>query len=165
MRRRSPTKRALRKKRTLKTPANFGGDVEDFIISEYTKPWTEHLNVRGTAPLGIGSTGFARVLGPHRFNAAMGELHGCTAIVVVSKSAIWMAHFWEIPWFRALARDFDKPPIVQDIVTFRRQVIGQMQYGKPDIDDLRKHTLLGGEPSAAEEPQWLIVTPRIIIIY
>ena len=150
-----PPRKSLNK-RTLRTPADYGGDVVEFLLSEYrVANW---LNIDGTN--GGPSTGLARGLGNRRFDAAVHGLFGCTSVVVVSQAGMWISHFWEIPSFRATEENWRKPRTAPDIANFNDHVINQMQNGGPDIPGLRQFTAAGGEFDAPQRPVWAIVTPR-----
>ena len=144
-------------KRTLKTPADYGGDVTNFLLSEYV--FAEWLFI-GDQQNPRGSTGFARPLINQRYDAAVHGLYGCTSVVVVSRSAMWISHFWEIPSFRAKKENWGRPRVQEDIDNFNDQVIGQMQNGGPDIVGLTQFTAPGGQFDSLQKPVWAIVTPR-----
>lgn len=78
-------------KRVLRTPADYGGNVMEFLLSEYA--WAEWLNIYGTN--GGPSTGFARALINKRYDAAVHGLFGCTSVVVVSQARMWISRFWK----------------------------------------------------------------------
>ncbi|KAL9611325.1 MAG: hypothetical protein Q9167_004008 [Letrouitia subvulpina] len=143
-------------KRTLRTPADYGGNVMNFLLSEYA--WAEWLNIHGTN--GGPSTGFARALGNKRYDAAVHGLYGCTSVVVVSQAGMWISHFWEIPSFRATVANWGQPRTAPDIANFNDHVINQMQNGGNDIQGLRQFTAAGGEFAAAQRPVWAIITPQ-----
>ena len=144
-------------KRTLRTPADYGGDVTNFLLSEYT--FAEWLFI-GDGQNPRGSTGFARALINQRYDAAVHGLYGCTSVVVISRSAMWISHFWEIPSFRAQPENWLQPRVQADIDNFNDQVIGQMQNGGPDIVGLTQFTAPGGQFDSLQQPVWAIVTPR-----
>ena len=52
-------------KRTLRTPDDYGGNVMNFLLSEYA--WAEWLDINGAN--GGPSTGFARSLVNNRYDA------------------------------------------------------------------------------------------------
>lgn len=129
-----------------------------FFLTQFYRPWTEKLDIRGTEE-STTSTGCSRALGADPFNIALGGLWGCTSVVVVSKSAIWMSHFWEIPAFRSEASFDDGKRAHADIAKFNDMVLNEMQHEGTDITGLRLYTTPGASYSAAEDPQWIIVTP------
>lgn len=144
-------------KRTLRTPADYNGDVTRFLLSEYA--FAEWL-VIGDEQNPKGSTGWGRSLIDKRYDAAVHGLYGCTSVVVVSQSAMWVSHFWEIPSFRAREENWLQPRVQEDIDNFNDQVIGQMQNGGPDIVGLTQFTAPGGQFHSLQKPVWAIVTPR-----
>ena len=127
-----------------------------FLLSEYA--YAEWLNIDGIN--GGPSTGFARVLGDQRYDAAVHGLFGCTSVVILSQAGMWISHFWEIPSFRATPETWGKPRTAPDIANFNDQVINQMQNGGLDIPGLRQFTAAGGQFDAPQRPVWAIVTPR-----
>lgn len=143
-------------KRTLRTPANYGGNAEDFLLSEYLS--AEPLNIIGTN--GGSSTGFARPLNNDRYDATVHGLYGCTSVVVASQAGMWISHFWEIPSFRAAEGSWGRPRSAPDIFNFNDHVIKQMQNGGPDIPGLREFIAAGREFGTSQGPVWAIVTPR-----
>ena len=128
----------------------------NFLLSEYA--FAEWLDINGSN--GGASTGFARILGNLRYDAAVHGLFGCTSVVVVSQAGMWISHFWEVPSFRATAGTGNNPRTAADIANFNDQVINQMQDGGPDIPGLRQFTAAGGQFDAPQRPVWVIVTPR-----
>ena len=144
-------------KRKLRTPADYSGDVTSFLLSEYLS--AEWLFI-GDAQDPKGSTGWARQLINQRYDAAVSGLYGCTSVVVVSRSAMWISHFWEIPSFRAKTENWLQPRVQEDIDNFNDQVIEQMQNGGPDIVGLTQFTAPGGQFHSLQNPVWAIVTPR-----
>lgn len=146
-------------KRVLKTPADYKNNVTSFFMTEYEQEWADHLKIVGTA---VGrSTGFVRALGPNAYNGAVSGLHGCTSIIVVSKSAMWLSHFWEIPSFRRFSSNFRKSRREEDMVLFDETVLNQMAFGGPDITGLQPYTVPGADFDKSEDPQVIIMTPRI----
>ncbi|KAL9130925.1 MAG: hypothetical protein Q9217_001028, partial [Psora testacea] len=143
-------------KRTLKTPADYGGNTMQFLLSEYA--FAEWLNIQGSN--GGASTGFARQLVNRRYDAAVHGLYGCTSVVVVSQSGMWISHFWEVPSFRSSQQTWGGPRTAADIANFNDHVINQMQNGGPDIPGLRQFTGPGGRFDTIQRPIWAIVTPR-----
>lgn len=103
MPRRGSAERALKmlihdwSKRILKPPADYNGDTTRFLFGELAR--VEFLAIE-SGP-GPESTGFARELKNVAFDVAISGLYGCTTVVVVSESAMWISHFWEVPAFRA----------------------------------------------------------------
>ena len=144
-------------KRTLRSPADYGGDVTKFLLTEYVL--AEWLIISPPARP-TGSTGFSRPLNDKRYDAAVHGLYGCTSIVVVSRSAMWISHFWEVPSFRAIGANWGQPRVQADIDNFNDQVIEEMQNGGPDIPGLTQFTAPGGQFHSEEQPVWAIVTPR-----
>ena len=128
----------------------------NFLLSEYA--FAEWLNINGIN--GGSSTGFARILGNQRYDAAVHGLFGCTSVVVASQAGMWISHFWELPSFRAAEGTGNNPRTAADIANFNDQVINQMQNGGPDIPGLRQFTAAGGQFDAPQRPVWVIVTPR-----
>lgn len=143
-------------KRRLSTPADYGDNVADFLLSELFL--AESLDIYGTN--GGPSTGFARVLGNEGYDAAVHGLYGCTSVVVVSQAGMWISHFWEIPSFRATEATWRQPRTAPDIANFNDDVIDQMQNGGDDIPGLRQFTATGGPFAAVQRPVWAIITPR-----
>ena len=143
-------------KRVLKTPADYGGDVTEFLFGEYA--WAEWLDIDGVN--GGDSTGFFRPLGNRRYDAAVHGLFGCTSVVVVSKAAMWISHFWEVPSFRWRKENWGQPRTAPDIANFNNHVINEMQNGGLDIPGLRQYTAAGGPFAADQRPVWAIVTPQ-----
>lgn len=143
-------------KRILRTPADYGGDVTQFIIRELER--ADKLDIHGTN--GGFSTGFARPLLNQRYDAAVYGLYGCTSVVVVSQAGMWISHFWEIPSFRATEATWRQPRTAPDIAKFNDHVINQMKNGGNDIPGLRQFTAAGGLFAAAQRPVWAIITPR-----
>ena len=140
-------------KRTLRTPADYGGDTTAFLLSEYA--FAEWLDIHA----GL-STGWGRSLINQRYDAAVHGLYGCTSIVVISRTAVWISHFWEVPSFRATSANWGQPRVQADIDNFNDQVIEQMQNGGPNIAGLTQFTAPGGQFHSLQNPVWAIVTPR-----
>ena len=85
-------------KRILRIPADYGGDVTNFLLSEYL---VAELLFIGNGQNPKGLTGWGRPLINQRYDTAVQGLYGCTSVVVISRSAMWILYFWEIPSFRA----------------------------------------------------------------
>lgn len=143
-------------KRTLRTPADYNGDVTAFLLTEYL--WAEELNIYGPNGNAL-STGFARRFINQRYDAYVGGLYGCTSVVVLSQAGMWVSHFWEIPSFRASKEAWGQPRTAADIANFNDHVINQMQNGGPDIVGLRQFTAAGGELDTSQRPIWAMITP------
>ena len=143
-------------KRRMTTPADYGGDVGQFLLLEYA--WAEWLPI--SSPTQGASVGFIRLLTNQRYDAAVGGLFGCTVVVVVSQSVMWMAHFWEIPAFRHTARGRPSTRTQADVHEFRERVIRQMQYGGQYIPGLVQYTYPDGVFHMSQRPVWTILTPR-----
>lgn len=146
-------------KRTLKTPADHGGNTAQFILSEVA--FAEWLNIDGSTA-NSRSTAMSRTLTNKRYNAAVYGLYGCTSIIVVSKQAVWLSHFWENPSFRATGDNWGKAATAADTANFNRDVINAMQYGATDMPGLTQFTGPGGQFDPVQKPVWAIVTPRAI---
>lgn len=123
-------------KRILTTPATYGGDVTKFLLGEYA--WAEWLDLDGLN--GGTSTGLFRPLEKIRYDAAVHGLYGCTSVVVISKAAMWISHFWEVPSFRYRNENCGQPRTAPDIANFNNHVINEMQNGGVDIPGLRQFT-------------------------
>lgn len=145
------------KKRTLRTPADYGGNTMQFLLSEYS--FAEWLQISPANP-DSRSTALARTLSNQRYDAAVHGLYGCTSVVVVSQQAVWISHFWEIPSFRASESTWGQPATDADTANFQRDVINAMQNGAPDMLGLTQFTAPGGQFDSPQRPVWAIVTPR-----
>lgn len=143
-------------KRALRTPADYGGNVVNFFLSQYNL--AEKLDIDGTRK--GHSTGFVRDLMKRRYGAGVGGLFGCTSVIVVSTGAMWISHFWERPSFRIKEYDWNKPRSAADIGNFNYHVIHQMENGGPNIPGLTQLSQPGGAFDVTQEPVWAIVTPR-----
>lgn len=144
-------------KRTLTTPADYGGNTMQFLLSEYA--FAEWLQISPTNP-DSRSTAIVRTLSNQRYDAAVHGLYGCTSVVVVSQQAVWISHFWEIPSFRASDASWGQPATEADKANFQRDVIDAMQNGAPDMPGLIQFTAAGGQFASAQRPVWAIITPK-----
>ena len=144
----------------MKTPADYNGDLTRFLLSEYL--FAEFVINHPADELGTTfSSGFGRKLIKNKYNAAVDDLRGCTSVIVVSQSAIWLSHFWESPSFRDIKNQVaGKPRTNRDRLNFDEQVLNQITNGSPHLPGLLQFTAPGGDFSAAEDPRWIIVTPR-----
>jgi hypothetical protein len=83
-------------KREMRGPENYGGDVTTFFL-------TELLNARASGQLlNYRTTSAAAKLRYFRdqdLTTGVLGLFGCTSIIVISKGAVWVSHWWENPVF------------------------------------------------------------------
>lgn len=90
--------KAHKNKRTLVTPDDvpYNGDIDYFV-------WSQYLNVNAYVPLRLTSqhpsSAITYQLNNQTLNIAVGGLHGCTSLVLMSTKGVWMSHFWEGPSF------------------------------------------------------------------
>lgn len=146
-------------KRRLKTPkANHGGNVEKFMLSELA--YAERLSIDSRAR--SASTALNHVFENHPYSASIVGLHGCTSVIVASRKAVWLAHFWEISSFRTRS-SFGKAATALDIARFDHDVIWSMTNGNFDFIGLKQLTVRGGQFHSAQNPVWTIVTPYGIL--
>ncbi|KAI9841870.1 MAG: hypothetical protein M1837_000340 [Sclerophora amabilis] len=135
-------------KRALTAPSDppFGGDVVQFLLSEYA--WAEWVPHREGVTDGQSSA-LARRLGNQRYDMAVRGLYGCTSVVVVSNRGVYMSHFWEVPSF-------------QDLTRFRADVINNLYNGdgSGEMPGLSQFAGAGGEFDSPQRPAILVVTPR-----
>ena len=147
-------------RRNLTTPADHNNDIARFLLAEYA--FAEFVPLIPKWKPGL-SSGFGRKLVRNKYNAAVGGLHGCTSVIVVSQSAIWLSHFWEIPSFRGSGtRLVGTLGSDRERAKFNNDVLYEMENGGTRIPGLRQFTAEGGVFSATEDPRWIIVTPRIV---
>jgi hypothetical protein len=82
----------------MRGPENYGGDVTRFFV-------TELFNARASGQLlNYQRSGGAARLEYFReqdLTTGVVGLYGCTSIIVVSKGAVWVSHWWEEPLFTA----------------------------------------------------------------
>lgn len=142
------SKPARVKKRTLIQPEHYLGDVTGFILNEVA-----YANIVPQRPGGTGgaSSALLRLLGNQRFNVAVQGLYGCTSVVVVSETGIWMSHLFEGPSFESQQN-------------FQRDVLGPICTGDGThwIPGIAQYTQPRGPFSYPQMPRVLIITPRHI---
>lgn len=84
-------------KRTLTNPRDdpWHGDVSKWLLAMVKQPGTKRLE-HGNYP-GWFTTSITDRLLDDRNSWSLGDMNGCTAVVVVSRKRIFMAHIWENP--------------------------------------------------------------------
>ncbi|KAE8376645.1 hypothetical protein BDV26DRAFT_282457 [Aspergillus bertholletiae] len=140
-------------KRTLTQPSDddFRGDIESFMVSQYVKAdWVPH------ARNGQSSAIF-RELGNRKFDLAVGDLWGCTSVVVVSERGVWMSHFWEEPSFGRYGLSNEVLPSSHDV--FRTNILDPLEYGNQHMPGLTRFTGNGGAFNGAYRPAAYIFHP------
>lgn len=137
------------------SPADFDGDAEAFIMELQRRavkvPHTYH------------ASSVHHELMADQYALADSELGGCTSVVVVSEKGIYMAHFWEIPYFFTLEPK-GKGPEVHGVPTqketFMAEVIHPLIYGGPNMSSGLYPLTRDGELFGPDmNPRALIITP------
>lgn len=102
----SPPGRSQLARRTLLEPIHYP-DLDAFVYQETLHAGTYALSDSSRIEDGkkVG-TSSAKIItfGNTAFNTVIQELWGCTAVLVMSDRAIWLAHFWEGPSFQSRER-------------------------------------------------------------
>lgn len=184
------------KKRTLKTPESYGDSLEEVLgqpalellevnITRRTlpqpqnPPWNGNVGAflvaeygRGIIVNNYGDSGVATVAGQtwrffdSAFNVGVGDMFGCTAIIVASYSGMWISHIWEIFGFRQAQYAGNVPPArtPQNIQIFQQNVLNAIQNGANignavDVVGLQGLTAQHGPFAADQKPIAVIVTP------
>lgn len=154
------------KKRTMDGPTEFNGSF-DMFFRHYAA--TKRADVFW--PRSANSEGFSnsrlKELKSGPYNAMLWGLFGCTAVIVASEKAIYIAHFFEVPTFNS---DPSSGIVFTDPTIFERDVKNMLttgydqkdDKGEPWMESLAKHTLPGGFFHADEDTHLIaiIVTPR-----
>lgn len=136
----------------MRTPAQYGGSVWQFILVEYAG--AEKLNIVPDV-----STGFIRALIDRRYNSAVGGLFGCTSVIIASHQAVWVSYFGGVPSFRrtgeagAVAWRYGKAATVEDFAYFNRDLINRILNGDgTNIPGLLQFTTAGGQFHSTQNP-------------
>jgi len=126
--------------RDMTTPVN--GDVESFIVSETDAAnWQEARGFvawSSQAGYNVNNAVFRRFRG-QAFSYSLTGLAGCTALVIVSRQAVYVAHYWE-----NIAFDMDAgivPSYASQEDAFQESVIRGLQDGVV-IDGMREQDSL-----------------------
>lgn len=183
------------KKRTLKTPEIYGDSLEGVLVEpalelldvNITKrtlpqpqdpPWNGNVGAFLVAEYGRavvlnndGNSGFATVASSSwsfynlAFNVGVGDMFGCTAIIVASYTGMWIAHIWELNGFRQ-APYVGPPPArtPQNTQFFQQNVLNAIRNGANigganDCQGLQALTGQNGPFAADQKPVAVIVTP------
>jgi hypothetical protein len=134
-------------------PENYGGDVTRFFLTELYR-----ARVRGQL-LDIMRTGGAARLEYFReqdLTTGVTSLFGCTSIIIISKGAVWVSHWWEGPFF--LIANFDQ---------FRDGVLTPLINGAGSENGDDGMPGLGGLTGPTQpfeplyEPRAFIMSPRV----
>jgi hypothetical protein len=85
-------------KREMRGPENYGGDVTRFFVTELynAKASGQLLNYQGS-----GGAARLEYFREQDLTTGVVGLYGCTSIIIVSKGAVWVSHWWEDPLFTA----------------------------------------------------------------
>ena len=152
-------------KRTLPKPQDqpWNGNVGAFLVAEYGRAVVVNNN---------GNSGVATVAGQSwnffnsAFNVGVGDMFGCTAIIVASYSGMWIAHIWEIFGFRQAQYAGIVPPArtPQNAQIFQQNVLNAIRNGANvgaaiDVVGLQGLTGQNGPFAADQKPVAVIVTP------
>ena len=151
-------------KRTLPKPQDppWNGDNGAFLVAEYGRATILNNN---------GNSGVATVAGDdwvffnYAFNVGVGDMFGCTAIIVASYTGVWIAHIWEIFGFRQAP--FVEPPPARTPANaqyFQQHVLNAIRNGANvggaiDVAGLQGLTGQHGPFTADQKPIVVIVTP------
>ena len=151
-------------KRTLPKPQDppWNGDNGAFLVAEYGRATVMNNN---------GNSGVATVAGDdwvffnYAFNIGVGDMFGCTAIIVASYTGVWIAHIWEIFGFRQAP--FVEPPPARtpaNVQYFQQHVLNAIRNGAnvggvSDVSGLQGFTGQHGPFTADQKPIVVIVTP------
>jgi hypothetical protein len=134
-------------------PENYGGDVRRFFLAELrnARASGQLLNYRRRE----GPSARLEYFREQDLTTGVVGLYGCTSIIVVSKGAVWVSHFWEDPDFTA-----------QSFLEFRKLVLTPLiegsgsQNGDAGMPGLGGFTGPGQPFEALYEPRALIVSVR-----
>lgn len=151
-------------KRTLPKPQDppYNGDVGAFLVAQYGRAIIVNNN---------GDSGLATVAGQSwnffdmAFNVGVGDMFGCTAIIVASYSGMWMVHIWELFGFRQAQYNGAVPARTpQNTQYFQQNVLNAIRNGAnvgAAVDCIGLSTLNGqnGPFAADQKPVAVIVTP------
>ena len=152
-------------KRTLPKPQDppYNGNVGAFLVAEYA---------RGIVVNNNGNSGVATVAGDdwnffnYAFNVGVGDMFGCTAIIVASYTGVWIVHIWEIFGFRQAQYAGNAPPArtPQNQQIFQQNVLNAIRNGAnvngvSDVSGLQGLTGQHGPFVAEQKPIAVIVTP------
>ncbi|KAI2034922.1 hypothetical protein LOZ47_004857 [Ophidiomyces ophidiicola] len=91
------------KKRTMKTPADYGNNLNRFFYHELQAgpKVVKGFWIPPGAPKSHNQPSIVTApLGNKNFNVGLVNLRGCSSVLVASRAGIWWAHFWETPGFR-----------------------------------------------------------------
>ena len=117
-------------KRTLLQPQDppWNGDVGAFLVAEYGRALVLNNNGNSGVATVAGQTLYFRNLA---FNVGVGDMFGCTAIIVASYSGVWMVHIWEIYGFRQALFAGNVPPArtPQNAQIFQQNVLNAIRNG------------------------------------
>lgn len=99
-------------KRTLTNPRDehWKGDVETWLLAMINQPGSKNL-AHGRLQQQWKTTSITDQLLNERGSWNLGNLHGCTAVVVVSRKRIFMAHIWESPTMKNENDNFQRDAI------------------------------------------------------
>ncbi|KAH8772185.1 hypothetical protein BGZ57DRAFT_928912 [Hyaloscypha finlandica] len=89
-------------KRVMRGPENYGGDVTRFFIKELVnaRKSRDLLDYRGHN--GVAKLEYFR---NRDITTGVLGLFGCTSVIVISRGAVWVSHWWEDPVFMAQSID------------------------------------------------------------
>ncbi|KAF2108167.1 hypothetical protein BDV96DRAFT_605848 [Lophiotrema nucula] len=140
-------------KRALTNPRDreFNGDVGEWLLAMVKQPGIKDL-AHGNYP-GWFSTSITEKLLNNRAVWRLGNMHGCTAIIVISRKRMFMAHIWESPTMDNADGDFQR-----DAIDVLRDAAGD---GKGVTEGLSAFTGSGGdfENIAENRVRAMIITP------
>lgn len=108
------------------SPADFHGDTKAFI-----------LELAGRAvevPHTFSASAVHHELKVAQYAMAISRFKGCTSVVVISETGIFMSHFWEVPFFFRLEKvgDGDKVRALPSLdAVFQAEVIDRLKNGGP----------------------------------
>lgn len=132
-------------KRTLPEPADYGGNVDQFVFGEYLTATQVPQSTLGQPP---SSALFFPLLN-QRLNVAVAGLYGCTSLVIVSTQGVWMSHFFEVPSF-------------QNQENFKTQVLDVLGPGDgtSNMPGLNQYLGEGKAFGPNTNPRAFIITPQ-----
>ncbi|MCJ1414891.1 hypothetical protein MMC32_001220 [Xylographa parallela] len=133
-------------KRAMVSPTNYGGDVQEFLLGEYSH--ADWVNLRQT--IGKPSSALLHKLVNSQYDMVVQNLYGCTSVVVVSERAVWMAHFWEGPSFTNGQQQFETEVL-------NTMVDGD---GTSEMPGIKQYTTPNNLFGNDAYPQTLVITPR-----
>ncbi|KAI0908740.1 hypothetical protein F4823DRAFT_563535 [Ustulina deusta] len=111
-------------------PKNYGGNNQNFMAGEVRMAYenTEQEYHRGVK-LEVGTTSNNVLFSGKPGSLAVSGLYGCTSVIAISRRGAWISHFWEVPSFTHSRDDPSPPTDLQQLETFRQQVLAALHTG------------------------------------